>query len=97
MTRQHLQFAPKRRTLLCGVNDSAAFGALRAFEEFGRGNLCRAVGFNGTAEGRLELRRPSTRLVGTVGFFPENYGNNALALALEICTARPLPPRTIHR
>jgi len=84
VTRRHLQLVSKRRTLLCGVNDPAVLGALRAFEEFGRGDLCRAVGFNGVAEGRRELRRPNSRLVGSVGFFPENYGNNVLALALDV-------------
>jgi ribose transport system substrate-binding protein len=84
MTRKYLRYVPKRRTLLCGVNDPAVLGALRAFEELGRGDLCRAVGFNGTAEGRRELRRPNSWLVGTVGFFPENYGNNVLALVLDM-------------
>jgi ribose transport system substrate-binding protein len=97
MTRQHLQVVPKRRTLLCGVNDSAVLGALRAFEEFGRRNLCRAVGFNGTAEGRLELRRPNTRLLGTVGFFPENYGKNVLALALDILHHKAVPTANYTR
>jgi ribose transport system substrate-binding protein len=92
LTRKHLQYAPKRRTLLCGINDSAVLGALRAFEEFGRGSLCRAVGFNGVPESRHELRRSNTSLAGTVGFFPENYGNNVLAVALDLLHRKSVLP-----
>jgi ribose transport system substrate-binding protein len=35
LVRQHLQFSPKRKTLICGVNDLAVLGALRAFSEVG--------------------------------------------------------------
>jgi ribose transport system substrate-binding protein len=92
LTRRHLHFAPKRRTLLTGINDFAVLGALRAFEEAGRSNLCLAVGLGGTPEGRRELRLPNTRLAGCVGFFPERYGKSALALALDILHKRSVPP-----
>ena len=92
MTRKHLQLVPKRRTLLSGSNDPSVLGALRAFEESGRGALCRAVGVGGTAEARSELRKPNTRLVGTVGCFPENYGDRVLAVALDILQHKSVPP-----
>jgi ribose transport system substrate-binding protein len=84
MTRKHLQFVPRRRTLVAGVNDYSVLGALRAFEELGRSNHCRAVGLGGAPEARRELRLSNTRLAGTVSFFPENYGDPVLALALDI-------------
>lgn len=94
MTRKHLQFAVKRRTLLAGVNDYSVLGALRAFEEFGRNNLCWAVGLGGVPEARRELRLPNTRLVGTVGFFPEHYGSSILDLALEMLQRKSVAPAT---
>ena len=39
LVRHHMQFSPKRKTLICGVNDLAVLGALRAFSEVGRSNL----------------------------------------------------------
>jgi ribose transport system substrate-binding protein len=92
MTRKHLQFTPKRRTLLTGVNERAVLGSLRAFEEFGRGNLCRAVSLGGAREACRELRQPNTQLVGCVGFFPERYGDKVLALALEILQYKSVSP-----
>jgi ribose transport system substrate-binding protein len=92
VTRKHLQFAKTRRTLLAGVNDMAVLGALRAFEESGCGNLCCAVGMGGSPEACRELRLPTSRLAGSVGFFPERYGNHVLDLALEILQHKKAPP-----
>jgi ribose transport system substrate-binding protein len=91
ITRRHLQFSPKRRTLLTGVNDYAVLGALRAFEEAGRSNVCVAIGLGATPEARRELRRPKTRLAGSVGFFPELYGKSVLRLALDILHQKNVP------
>lgn len=92
LTRRHLQFAPKRRTLVTGINDYAVLGALRAFEEAGRSNLCLAVSHGGGPEARRELRLPSTPLVATVAFFPEKYGESLLLLALDMLNKRASPP-----
>ncbi|HEV2322948.1 MAG TPA: substrate-binding domain-containing protein [Terracidiphilus sp.] len=92
LTRRHLQFAPKRRTLVTGINDYAVLGALRAFEEAGRSNMCLAVSHGGGPEARRELRLPSTPLVATVAFFPEKYGESLLLLALDILNKRATPP-----
>jgi ribose transport system substrate-binding protein len=94
VVRRHLKFAPPRRTLLAGVNDFSVLGALRAFEEFGRADLCRAVGAGGVPEARRELRLPDTPLVGSVGFFPESYGNSVLDLALDLLRHKKIPPAT---
>jgi ribose transport system substrate-binding protein len=92
VVRKHLHSTPKRRTLVVGVNDSAVLGALRAFEETGRANLCLGVGLGAIPEAREELRRRSTRLIGSVAFFPENYGESLVQLALEILHKRSVPP-----
>lgn len=92
LTRRHLRTAPKRRTLVLGINDYAVLGALRAYEEAGRSNLCLAVGFGGGPEARRELRLPNTRFYATVAFFPEKYGEKLVLLALDILHKRTIPP-----
>lgn len=92
LTRRHLHLVPKRRTLVTGINDYAVLGALRAFEEAGRSNMCFAVSFGGGPEARRELRLPTTRLVAAVAFFPEKYGEQLLRLALDILHRRSTPP-----
>jgi ribose transport system substrate-binding protein len=92
LTRKYLQSTPKRRTLLIGINDFAVLGALRAFEEAGRSRLCLGVGFGAIPAARRELRIPTTRLVGSVAFFPERYGESVLKLALDILHQKPIPP-----
>jgi ribose transport system substrate-binding protein len=92
LTRRHLQTVARRRTLLIGINDDVVLGGLRAFEEAGRSNLCLAVSHGGGPEARRELRLPHSRLVASVAFFPERYGENLVRLALDILNKRPTPP-----
>lgn len=91
LVRKHLRRAPRRRTLIGAINDMAALGALRAFEEAGAANLCAAMGQNGIYEARMELRRRGSRLIGTVAYFPERYGDEVIPLALGILQRKPLP------
>ena len=74
------------------VNDSVALGALRAFAELGRSQHCAIVGQNGTIAARAELRKPNSRLIGSVGFFPERYGEHVMTLALDILHGKLVPP-----
>lgn len=92
VTRRYLQRTPSRRTLLMGINDYAVLGAIRAFEEAGRSNMCLAVSHGGGPEARRELRLPNSRLAAAVAFFPEKYGESLLLLALDILNKRPAPP-----
>jgi ribose transport system substrate-binding protein len=82
--RQYLRRAPARRTLIGAVNDICALAALRGFDEAGASQKCAVVGQNAIRETRNELRRPNTRLVGTVAYFPERYGDEIISLALSI-------------
>ena len=50
------------------------------------------MGQGGSVEARMELRRPGTFLVGTTAFFPESYGENIMALALDILAEKHVPP-----
>jgi ribose transport system substrate-binding protein len=91
VVRQYLRRAPARRTLIGTVNDVCALAALRAFEEAGALSRCAVVGQNAISETRNELRRPNTRLVGTVAYFPERYGDEIIPLALSILRKQPVP------
>ena len=90
--RKFLRGSKAKRFLIGGVNDPSALGALRAMQEAGRVANCAAMGQNASPEGREELRQPGTRLIGSVAYFPEKYGEEIVAVALDILNRRPVPP-----
>jgi ribose transport system substrate-binding protein len=89
--RKYLRRTPPKRTLVAAVNDPMALGALRAFEEAGRSHLCAVMGQNAIRAAREELRRPGTRLIGSVAYFPERYGEELMPLALAILQKKSVP------
>jgi ribose transport system substrate-binding protein len=95
--RKHLSGTSRGKTLVAAVNDPSAIGALRAFDEAGRAQDCAAVSQNGSEEAREDMRRPGTRLVGSVGYFPENYGPEIVSLALDILRHKAVPPAVFTR
>ncbi len=95
--RKHLRRSHRTRVLVGAVNDSSALGAARAFQEAGRAQTCAIVGQNGEADARAELREPHTPFIGTVGYFPERYGDELIRLSLDILTERPTPPAKFVR
>jgi ribose transport system substrate-binding protein len=90
--RKHLRRRQAKHVLVTAINDPSAIGALRAFEEIGRSDHCAVIGQNASADARAELRRNGSRLLGSVGYFPEQYGNGILALALDILHKKSVPP-----
>jgi len=90
--RKHLRESRARRILVGAANDSSALGALRAFQEAGRSEECAVVGQNAEPEARTELRSPRTRLIASVAYFPEQYGDGLVRLALDILAHKPVPP-----
>lgn len=92
--RKYLRRRGPRRTLIGTVNDICALAALRAFEEAGASNMVAVMGQNALREARAELRRPGTRLVGSVAYFPERYGEELIPLALNILQQKPVPAAT---
>jgi ribose transport system substrate-binding protein len=94
VVRKWLHRGARRRTLVGTINDTCALAALRAFEEAGAANLCAVVGQNAILEARNELRRRGTRLVGTVAYFPERYGDELIPLALSLLEGKNVPPAT---
>ena len=81
-----------RGFLIGAINDPSALGALRAMQEAGRVASCAIMGQNAAPEGREELRQPGTRLIGSVAYFPEKYGAEIVAVALDILNRRAVPP-----
>ena len=92
--RKYLSRSKSRHVLVGALNDYSILGALQAFEEAGRSDHCIAVGQNGTIEGRQEMRRPASRLIGSVGYFPEQYGEAVISLALDKVQGREIPSAT---
>jgi ribose transport system substrate-binding protein len=92
LVRKHLRLNPVPKTLIVGVNDPAVLGALRAFDECGRSESCAAVGLGAIPEARAELRSPGTRLIGSIAFFPERYGEALIQLATDILYKKHVPP-----
>ena len=90
--RQYIRRSRPKRTLIGTVNDVCALAALRAFDEAGASERCAVMGQNAIRDARNELRRPGTRLAGTVAYFPERYGDEIVPLALSILQKRPAPP-----
>lgn len=92
--RRHLTRHKSKRVLVGALNDPSCLGALHAFEEAGRSDHCLAVGQNASIEARREMRRPASRLVGSVGFFPEQYGEAVISLALDRVQGKDIPSAT---
>ena len=90
--RRHLRGSRSRGFLIGAINDPSALGALRAMQEAGRVANCAIMGQNASPEGRAELRQPGTRLIGSVAYFPERYGGDIVAVALDILNRRAVPP-----
>jgi ribose transport system substrate-binding protein len=93
VTRKHLRRAVRpERTVISGVDDPSTIGALRAFEEAGLTEKCVALGHGGSPEGRAELRRQRTRMLASMAFFPERYGEGLISVALQILAKKSVPP-----
>src|SRR6266487_5294831 len=92
VVRRHLRQLRSRRIVVGAINDVSAIGALRAFEEAGRTDTCAIMGQNASPEGRAEMRKPGTRLIGSVAFFPERYGPDLVKVSLDILNKKPVPP-----
>ena len=98
VVRRLLRFTPAdRKVVVLAGNDPMALGAIRAFEECGRGQFCAVMGQNASAEARAELRRPGSPLIGSVAYFPERYGDEVIRLAAGILAGKPVPAAVFTR
>ncbi len=94
VTRKHLRRSKASRALIGGINDPSCLGALQAFQESGRENQCLVFGQNASLEARREMRRPNSQFIGSVGYFPEQYGDSVISLAMDMLQGRQVPPAT---
>jgi ribose transport system substrate-binding protein len=90
--QRYIQSSRSQRVVIAGANDASVLGGLRAFHEAGRLSHCIAVGLGGSYEARMELRRADTRLLGSIGFFPEKYGAHLIRLAADLFHAESVCP-----
>jgi len=89
---RHLKKSKAKKILVSAIFDPSALGALQAFKDADRLQDCAIVGQNGSIEARLQMRKPNSRLIGSVAYFPERYGQQLVALALDMLTQRvPVP------
>ncbi len=92
VVKQYLKKSTHKHILVSGINDPSALGALQAFKDAGRQNHCAIMGQNASSDAVLEMSCPDTRLVGSVGCFPEKYGEQLIAIALQLLDHKPVPP-----
>jgi ribose transport system substrate-binding protein len=90
--RRYLRSKRPPHVLVGAINDASALGGMRAFGEAGCGDHCAVMGQNASPEARAELRDPSTRLIGSVGYFPERYGKELIRVAVDLLSHRAVPP-----
>ncbi len=92
IVRKYLRRRKTGRVLVGAVNDTTAMAALQAFREVGLEKECAIAGQDGSVLAREEMRRPFSRLVCSVAYFPETYGVRIIHLALDILNRRSVPP-----
>lgn len=90
--RIYLRRSAAKHVLVGAANDPIALGALRAFQECGRGANCAVVGQNAEPEARVEMRQAATRLIGSVAYFPERYGDVIVRLATDVLLGKNVAP-----
>jgi ribose transport system substrate-binding protein len=75
----------RNRLLIATVNDSSALGALRAVREAGHERFTAIIGQNFSPDPRVaaELRNRNSPLIGSIAFFPEQYGSKILPTVLR--------------
>jgi ribose transport system substrate-binding protein len=90
--KRHLRKTKATKILVSAIFDPSALGALQAFKDADRLQDCAIVGQNGSIEARLQMRKPNSRLIGSVAYFPERYGEQLIALASDMLSKRvPIP------
>lgn len=93
--KRHLEKSTSSRTLISAIFDPSALGALQAFKDADRLQDCAIVGQNGSVEALLQMRKSNSRLIGSVAYFPERYGEQLIPLALDVLTQRSSVPNAV--
>ena len=79
--------------LISSVTDPSAVGVAQICRELNRTSQNTAIaGQAATPASRAEMLNPHTCLIGSVGFFPEKYGEQIIPLVLKILAGEAVPP-----
>lgn len=84
------------RVLIANATAPCAVGvaqACRQLKRYGKNTV--SVGQAATPAARSEMLNPNSCLIGSVGFFPEKYGEQIIPLVLKILAGEATPP-TAH-
>jgi ribose transport system substrate-binding protein len=81
----------RSRLLISAFNDPSAIGALYAIRSARLENCAAIVGQNATAESRAEIAKLGSPLIASVAYFPENYGEKLIRLALAMLNREQAP------
>jgi ribose transport system substrate-binding protein len=82
----------EHRLAIIPFNDDAAIGAIKAARQLGREKDVVIVGQGADRIARKEIRNPSSRLVGSSAYWPEQYGQKLIDVSLRILRGEPVPP-----
>ena len=79
---------------ITSINDDGAWAALRAVREAGRERLTSVMGMSFDASPAFvkEMRKPGSSLIGSVAWFPEKYGPEALSVVTRCLNGEAVPP-----
>lgn len=88
--RKHLSRTRSRRILIAAINDESGLGALRAFRDAEREHHCAIVTHNAGNSVLEELHNRKSRLIGSVAYFPERYGDSIIPLAEKMLQGQPV-------
>jgi len=81
------------RIAVIGMNDETALGALNAARALGREADIAAAGQGADYLALAELRSPTSRLIASVAYFPERYGERLIDLAFRLFRGEKLERR----
>lgn len=92
MTEALKRLPDEHRLAVISFNDDAAMGALSAARKLDRETDVIIVGQGADRCLREELLQPGSRIIGSTAYFPEQYGEKLIALALKVLRGEPVPP-----
>jgi ribose transport system substrate-binding protein len=81
-----------RRILASATSDESALGISDALQEAGVAKTAAIVGHDGTEEALQAVASHNPPFIGTVGFFPENYGAALVEIVFKLLRSEQVPP-----
>ena len=84
--------AKAQRIMISAVSDDNALAALEAVREMGLRRNCVIVGHDGSEEALEAIAEPGSPFIGTVAFFPEQYGRQLTDLTTRMLRGDAVPP-----